>query len=180
MSPLLSLSLLLAFFYTGAAIGVDLIKSENYCFKLSANATDSIRISFSVSGKGNDKCLIQFYNPQNIVISDYTSKRHGYVNHIAETAGIYRICFMRQDMNIKKVTLNMRLMKELQPESEKAKEEDVNGIISRLQSIRSDLNRVQENLEEMQQNAITKKCDSGIFDTLELRGNSQKFNPSLE
>ena len=72
-------------------LGFDLIKSENYCFKISANETDNIRISFSISGKGNDKCLVQFYNPQNIAISDYTGKRHGFVNHMAEVPGIYRI-----------------------------------------------------------------------------------------
>ncbi len=136
------------------SLGFDLIKSENYCFKVSVNQTDTIRISFSISGKGNDKCLIQFYNPQNMVISDYTAKKHGFINHKAEAPGIYRVCFMRQDVNVKKVTLNMQVTK---PITEKASEDDVSSIVSRLESIRTGLNRVQENLEEMQQSAISKK-----------------------
>ncbi|CAI2380009.1 unnamed protein product [Moneuplotes crassus] len=160
-------------------LGFDLVKSENYCFKVSVNQTDNIRISYSISGKGDNKVLTQFYNPQNAVINDYTTKKHGFVNHVAETPGIYRMCFMRQDMNVKKVTLNMHVAKGT---SEKAKEEDVNSIVTRLESIRSDLNRVQENLEEMQQSAITKKCETGLFETLDIYGSEKntKLNPSLE
>ena len=86
---------------------------------------------------------------------------------------------MRQDMNVKKITLNI---KDLKPTIEKAKEEDVASIISRLQGIRTDLNRVQQNLEEMQQNAITKKCETGILESLDYSGSEKgsKFNPSLE
>lgn len=84
------------------------------------------------------------------------------------------MCFSRMDVNIKTATFNIKVFKDTAvKETEKAKvskltlklqESDVNSIVSRLQSIRSDLDRVQANLEQMQQTAFSKQCNSGLFD----------------
>ena len=132
-----------------------MIKSESYCFKISANETDTIRVSFTISGKGEDKCRTQFFNPQKVVINDYSGKRHGFLSHKAETPGIYQICFSRMDMNIKKVSLNLNLIKDYEKPTEKAKEQDVGALVGRLNTIRQDLNRVSENMMRMQQSELT-------------------------
>ena len=150
-------------------ISIDLIKSEQYCFKISANIGDSVRMSFSVSGKGENKCRTQFFNPQKIVLNDYSGKRHGFLSHKTELPGIYQVCFSRMDMNIKKVSINLRVIKDLEATPDKAKEEDVNALVSRLENIRQDLDRVSENLEMMRQNKIVHQNSKNVGKKSETR-----------
>ena len=89
------------------AISFELIKSDPYCFKISANQSENIRLSYQVSGKGEKKTRIQFFSPQKEVLKDTSGKISSYITHAPKKPGIYQICFSRMDMNIKTVNLNI-------------------------------------------------------------------------
>ena len=128
------------------AIGFDLIKSDPYCFKVPANTSETIRITYTVSGRSENKCRVQFFSPQGQVLEDLSGKVHGYLKHQPSFPGVFKVCFSRLDMSVKKVDVSISKINMEVETTEKAKGEDVDALMKRIDSIRQDMNRISENL----------------------------------